>query len=64
MLYLIGAVAAWLGMGVGIVIGFLIASGSESRMPFDQLLQLQDEAEQLERRRVAIPHPCSRCSSA
>lgn len=49
MVYVIGAVAACLGIGVGIVIGFVIAVGREPRVSIDELLRWEAEALELER---------------
>lgn len=49
MIYVIGAVAACLGIGVGVVIGFVIAVGREARVPIDELLRWEAEALELER---------------
>lgn len=59
MVYVIGAVAACLGIGVGIVIGFVIAVGRESCVPLEEVLRWEAEALELERALRAAPSPAT-----
>lgn len=56
MVYVIGAVAACLGVGIGIIIGFVLAVGREARVPLEELIRMEDEARQLEAEMQSSPN--------
>lgn len=59
MIYVIGAVTACLGLGAGIVIGFMVAVGREARVSLEELMCLEDEALRAEARMQGNPTPAN-----